>query len=89
MDPDVFAALLLANRLGLQHFWIKDEGRNPTASFKDRASAIVVSRAREIGAKIVVTASTGNAGAALAGMSAAIGQPAVIFAPEDGAAQLK
>jgi threonine synthase len=72
----------LSDRLGLQHFWIKDEGRNPTASFKDRASAIVVSRAREIGAKIVVTASTGNAGAALAGMSAAIGQPAVIFAPK-------
>jgi threonine synthase len=41
-----------------------------------------VARAREIGAKIVVTASTGNAGAALAGMSAAIEQPAVIFAPK-------
>jgi threonine synthase len=72
----------LAKRLGLDHFWIKDEGRNPTASFKDRASSIVVARAREIGAEVVVTASTGNAGAALAGMSAAIGQPAVIFAPK-------
>jgi threonine synthase len=72
----------LANRLGLTHFWIKDEGRNPTASFKDRASSIVVARAREIGAEVVVTASTGNAGAALAGMAAAIGQPAVIFAPK-------
>jgi threonine synthase len=71
----------LARHLGLKHFWIKDEGRNPTASFKDRASAVVVARAREIGAKVVVTASTGNAGAALAGMSAAIEQPAVIFAP--------
>jgi threonine synthase len=78
----MYSPPVLAERLGLQHFWIKDEGRNPTASFKDRASAIVVSRAREIGAKIVVTASTGNAGAALAGMSAAIGQPAVIFAPK-------
>ena len=38
-------------------------------------------RAREIGADVVVTASTGNAGAALAGMAAAVGQPAVIFAP--------
>ncbi|MHC1739989.1 MAG: threonine synthase [Anaerolineaceae bacterium] len=73
---------LLAKKLGLEHFWIKDEGRNPTASFKDRASAIVVARAREIGAEIVVTASTGNAGAALAGMSAAIGQKAIIFAPK-------
>ncbi len=71
----------LAKALGLTSLWIKDESRNPTASFKDRASAIVVARAREIGAEVVVTASTGNAGAALAGMSAAIGQKAVIFAP--------
>ena len=68
-------------RQGLRYFWIKDESRNPTASFKDRASALVVARARQIGAEVVVTASTGNAGAALAGMSAAIGQKAVIFAP--------
>ena len=72
----------LAKKLGLQHLWLKDESRNPTASFKDRASAIVVTRAREIGADVVVTASTGNAGAALAGMSAAVGQKAVIFAPK-------
>ena len=68
-------------RLGLRYFWIKDESRNPTASFKDRASAVVVARARQIGAEVVVTASTGNAGAALAGMAAAVGQKAVIFAP--------
>jgi threonine synthase len=69
--------------LGLNHLWIKDEGKNPTASFKDRASAIVVARAREINAEIVVTASTGNAGAALAGMSAAVGQKCIIFAPKN------
>ncbi len=73
---------LLAEQLGLKKFWIKDEGRNPTASFKDRASAVVVARARQIHAEVVVTASTGNAGAALAGMAAAIGQKAVIFAPK-------
>jgi threonine synthase len=78
----VFGLPRLAQKLGLQNFWLKDESRNPTASFKDRASAIVVARAREIGAEIVVTASTGNAGAALAGMSAAIGQKAIIFAPK-------
>ena len=72
----------LAQRLGLRQLWIKDEGRNPTASFKDRASAVVVARAKEIGAQVVVTASTGNAGAALAGMSAAAAQPAVILAPK-------
>ena len=47
--------------------------------FKDRASAVVVARARQIKADVVVTASTGNAGAALAGMSAAIGQKAIIL----------
>ncbi len=78
----VFSLPRLAAKLGLEHLWLKDESRNPTASFKDRASAIVVARAREIGAEVVVTASTGNAGAALAGMSAAVGQKAVIFAPK-------
>jgi len=72
----------LAVQLGLRHVWLKDESRNPTASFKDRASAVVVARAGEIGAEIVVTASTGNAGAALAGMAAAVGQKAIIFAPK-------
>ncbi len=73
----------LAKDLGLEHLWLKDESRNPTASFKDRASAVVVARACEIKAEIVVTASTGNAGAALAGMSAAVGQKAIIFAPKN------
>lgn len=77
----LFTIQELRQELGLPYLWVKDESRNPTASFKDRASAVVVSRAREIGAKVVVTASTGNAGAALAGMAAAVGQPAVIFAP--------
>jgi threonine synthase len=78
----VFKLASLAKKYGLQNLWLKDESRNPTASFKDRASAIVVTRAHEIGAEIVVTASTGNAGAALAGMSAAAGQKAIIFAPK-------
>lgn len=76
-----YTPTVLANNLGLQQLWLKDESPNPTASFKDRASAVVVARAREIGAEVVVTASTGNAGAALAGMAAAIGQKSVIFAP--------
>lgn len=78
----VFTMDRLAEKLGLQQLWLKDESRNPTASFKDRASAIVVARAREINADVVVTASTGNAGAALAGMAAAVGQKAIIFAPK-------
>jgi len=77
----VYNASKLAVKLGLQTVWVKDESRNPTASFKDRASAVVIARARDLGAHTVVTASTGNAGAALAGMAAAIGQDSVIFAP--------
>ena len=83
----VFALPRLAEKLNLKHLWLKDESRNPTASFKDRASAVVVTRARELAGTdgnppVLVTASTGNAGAALAGMSAAVGQKAVIFAPK-------
>ena len=77
----LYRADRLAAALGLNHLLVKDDGRNPTASFKDRASAVVVARAREIGADVIVTASTGNAGAALAGMAAAVGHAAVIFAP--------
>ena len=78
----VFALPRLAEKLRLKHLWLKDESRNPTASFKDRASAVVVTRAQEIKADVVITASTGNAGAALAGMAAAVGQKAVILAPK-------
>lgn len=77
----IFAPTRLRKDLGLPGLWIKDDSRNPTASFKDRASAVVVARAKEIGAEVVVTASTGNAGAALAGMAAAADHKAVIFAP--------
>jgi len=77
-----YAPPALAEKLGLKNFWIKDEGRNPSASFKDRASSVLVARARQIKAEVVVTASTGNAGAALACMAAAVSQRAVIFAPK-------
>ncbi len=78
----VYSPPALKKELGLHQLWIKDEGRNPSASYKDRASSILVARAKEIKADIVVTASTGNAGAALACMSAAVGQKSVIFAPK-------
>ena len=78
----LYQPVALAEELGLAHLWLKDDGRNPTASFKDRASAIMIARAREIKAEVVVTASTGNAGAALAGMAAAANHKAVIFAPK-------
>ncbi len=71
-----------ASDYGLHELYLKDDGRNPTASFKDRASAVAVARAQGIGAEVIVTASTGNAGAALAGMAAAANMPAVILAPK-------
>ncbi len=78
----LYAAPRLAERLGLRHVWVKDDGVNPTASFKDRASAVAVVKAREAAAEIITTASTGNAAAALAGLSASVGLQAVIFVPK-------
>ncbi len=77
----LLAAQRLAAQLGLKQLWVKDDGRQPTASFKDRASAIALMRARESEFKTITTASTGNAAAALAGLCAAVGQPNVIFVP--------
>lgn len=72
----------LGEKIQLQSLWLKDESRNPSASFKDRASALVVVRALEIGQRTIVAASTGNAGAALACMAAAADLRALIFIPK-------
>ncbi|CAG0927822.1 threonine synthase [Thermoflexales bacterium] len=72
----------LAAILKMKHVWVKDDGRLPTASFKDRASAIAVVKGRERKAEIITTASTGNAAAALAGLCASVGQRNVIFVPQ-------
>lgn len=78
----IYSPPQLKRNLGVKQLWVKDESSNPTASFKDRASAVLVARAKEIGAEVIVTASTGNAGAALAGMAAGVEQESVIFAPK-------
>jgi threonine synthase len=72
----------LASEFGLKNVWVKDDGRQPTASFKDRASAIAVVRARQKKAALVTTASTGNAAAALSGLCASLRQPNAIFVPQ-------
>ncbi len=72
----------LAGALGVKSLYIKDEGRNPTASFKDRASAVGVVKAKEAGATRIACASTGNAASSLAGFAAAAALPATIFVPE-------
>ena len=78
----LYHATKTGKQLGLGNLYIKDDGRNPTASFKDRASAVVVAKARELRVDMITTASTGNAGAALAGLAAAAQMPTVIFVPE-------
>ena len=80
-DTPLLRANRLAEALGIQNLYLKDDGRNPSGSFKDRASAVAVARARETGRDIVATASTGNAAAALAAMSAAAALSSVIFVP--------
>ena len=78
----LYRADRLAAGLGLKHVWVKDEGRQPSASFKDRASVVAVVKAQERGAEVITTASTGNAGAALSAMCASVAQKNVIFLPE-------
>jgi len=78
----LYKAPRLAKQLGINHLWVKDDGRLPTASFKDRASAVAVVKAGEQQAEIITTASTGNAAAALSGICASVGQKNVIFVPE-------
>ncbi|MCR4397809.1 MAG: threonine synthase [Firmicutes bacterium] len=71
----------LAAEYGVKRLFIKDEGRNPTGSLKDRASAVGVGRAVELGRRAIACASTGNAASSLAGFSAITGLDAFIFVP--------
>lgn len=88
----LYEARRLARRTGLARVWVKDEGVQPTGSLKDRASAMALVKADELGAAVVTTASTGNAAAALAGLAASVARDTVIFvpasAPEAKVAQL-
>lgn len=77
----LYRARKLGAGLGLQNLYLKDDGRNPSASFKDRASAVVAARAFETGEKTVAGASTGNAAASLACMMAQRETKPVIFVP--------
>ena len=71
----------LAAELGLGRVWVKDDGQNPTASLKDRASAMAVAKAVEAGYDRIACSSTGNAASSLAGNAAAAGLSSVIFVP--------
>lgn len=68
---------------GLRNLYLKDETLNPSASLKDRASAITIGRALDLGADVIAVASTGNAGSSAACLAAATGLKSVIFIPAD------
>lgn len=80
-------ALLAARRLGasmgLQQLYVKDEGLNPTGSFKARGMTAAVTRAKQLSAKTLAAPTAGNAGGALAAYAAAAGLAAVIVMPSD------
>ena len=73
----------LGASMGLKHLYVKDEGLNPTGSFKARGMTTAVTRAKQLGAKALAAPTAGNAGGALAAYAAAAGLPAVIVMPAD------
>lgn len=72
----------LASEIGVRRLWVKDEGLNPTASFKARGLMMAVTRAKALRLPGVCVPTAGNAGIALAAYAAAAGLPCRIFAPE-------
>jgi threonine synthase len=82
MTP-VIRARRLGARLGLDALYIKDEGLNPTGSFKARGLSAAVARAKELDAKKIAIPTAGNAGGALAAYAAAARIPCVIVMPGD------
>src|ERR1700751_3811760 len=82
LTPLIHAARLGAS-MGLNRLYIKDEGLNPTGSFKARGMTAAVSRAKQLGAKALAAPTAGKAGGALGAYAAAAGMPAFIVMPAD------
>ena len=82
----LYEAKRLGATIGLRNLYLKDDTSNPSSSSKDRASAIAVRRAIDVGADVISVASTGNAASSLACVAAAVGMPAVVFVPESAPA---
>ena len=78
----LYEAQRLGESIGLRNLYLKDDTCNPSASIKDRASAIALQRALDVGANTVAVASTGNAGSSTACIAAALGLSAIVFVPE-------
>jgi threonine synthase len=79
----LLAAERLGAAIGIDRLWIKDDTRNPTLSFKDRAVAVAAARAVEFGITTLACASTGNLAGATAAAAAVLGLPAYVFIPAD------
>ena len=73
----------LGVNLGVHDLWVKDDGQNPTASFKARGMSAAVTMAKKLGAAKLAAPSAGNAGGALAAYAAAAAMEAHIFMPSD------
>ncbi len=80
-DTPLLTVPELRRELRMPRLWIKDDCRNPSGSTKDRASLLVVAKAREYGYRTIAAASTGNAATALSAVAAAAGSEAVVFVP--------
>lgn len=80
-DTPLYNSRTLAKDTGFREVFVKDDGRLPSASFKDRASSVAILRAMNLKRRTIVAASTGNAAASLACLSAAVGIRSLIFVP--------
>jgi threonine synthase len=72
----------LGRKLGLTRLYVKNEGENPTGSFKDRGMTVAISKAKELGKRKVLCASTGNTAASLAAYSARAGMECIVLVPK-------
>ena len=79
----------LGELVGLENLYLKNETRSPTGSYKDRMAAVVIARARAVGAKTVTIASSGNAGAALAAYATVAGLQCVVFTSASASLAMK
>lgn len=77
----LYRAKRLQEKLKIKNIYIKDDGRNPTASFKDRATAVGIAKAIELNKSVLCAASTGNAASSLSGFAACAGLENYIFVP--------
>jgi len=82
-DTPLITLTRIGNDLGLQHLYLKDEGRNPTGTFKARGFSVAVSKAKELGIERLFTGTAGNAGGALATYATRALLAAIIFMPLD------